>query len=299
MRESGCYVSGCGMEAGMLENAKERERLTQGVDVSKYQGEIDWEKVKASGIDFVIVRASYGWSAGQTDPTFARNAAGAQAAGLAVGAYHYSYAKTVEEARKEAELFYHTIRDKKLDMPVYLDLEDPGQAGLGKAALTEIAAAFCSYLEERKYFVGIYANLNWLENKLDLDRLPYTVWLARWAAAPGYGGSFGLWQFSSKGQVDGIDGLVDRDACYQDFPTLIRRAGLNGFGEGEGGETGDAGGGESGGEVNIIVHCRCRGWTREITGQRRGNTIYAPARQLGEALGCQVVWQDGQVFVYG
>ena len=92
----------------------QKARLIQGIDVSKYQGEIDWRKVKNAGMDFVIVRASFGWSKGQEDPFFNRNVIGAQAAGLAVGAYHYSYATTMAQARKEAELFYR-----------------PGQAGQG------------------------------------------------------------------------------------------------------------------------------------------------------------------------
>ena len=208
----------------------QKARLIQGIDVSKYQGEIDWRKVKNAGMDFVIVRASFGWSKGQEDPFFNRNVIGAQAAGLAVGAYHYSYAPTMAQARKEAELFYRTIQRHRLEMPVYLDLEEPGQARLGKAALTEIAAAFCTSMEERKYLPGIYTNLYWLENKLDLSKLPYTLWLAHWAPAPGYGGEFGLWQYSNKGQVEGICGPVDQNAAYLDFPKRIRAEGRNGFG---------------------------------------------------------------------
>lgn len=300
MQETGCFVSGCGAEQSKKGEERGKKPLMEGIDVSKYQGDIDWIKVKEAGIGFAICRASFGRKQGQVDPTFIPNVAGARAAGLAVGAYHYSYATAPDQARQEAELFYQTIRDQKLDMPVYLDMEDPSQAGLSKEQLTEIAEAFCAYLAERKYFVGVYANLYWLEQKLELSRLPYTIWLARWAAAPGYQGAYGLWQYSSKGQVAGINGFVDRDAAYQDFPALIRSGGYNGFSSGENGEKPeDAGSGSEQEKVKIFVHCRCCDTVKEITGLREGNSIYGPVRSLGEALGCQVEWKNGQVHIYG
>ncbi|MEL7623401.1 MAG: glycoside hydrolase family 25 protein [Clostridiales bacterium] len=198
----------------------------KGIDVSKYQREIQWDKVAAAGMEFAIVRSSWGREAHQVDPFFYRNYQGAQKAGLHVGAYHYSYAKTVEQARQEAAFFLDTIKGLRFSMPVYYDLEDPSQASLTREEATSIAEAFCCRVEAAGYFVGIYANVEWLNCHLDMKKLPYTLWLAQWGSQPGYQGNFDLWQHSSKGRVPGINGPVDLNLCLKDFPGLLKASAL-------------------------------------------------------------------------
>ena len=257
----------------------------QGIDVSIYQGAIDWTKVKAAGIDFAIVRAGYGRDfPGQDDPNFQANVAGAQAAGLHVGAYHYSYAKTPEMAADEAAFCLRLIRGLKLDMPVYFDIEDPKQKNLGKALITEIAKAFCSVVEAAGYYAGIYANLDWLNNRLDMSKLPYTVWLAQWASKPTYKGKFDMWQYTSDGSVDGIKGRVDRNECYVDFPGIIREKGLNGVSKEVIGQEGSP---------VARLRCQCGDLLNAVPCKNVNGTMYIPARLAFETYGYNVEW-DGK-----
>ncbi len=205
----------------------------KGIDVSHYQGEIDFEKVKASGIRFVMLRAGYGWEnpSVQTDRNFYRNYRMAVKAGLPCGAYHYSYATNTEEARKEADFFLKVIQGCKFGYPVAFDMEDKSQVNLGRKNLTDIAAAFCEKMEGAGYYTCIYTNLDWIKNRLDMERLKqYDLWFARYHDAPGYEG-MGLWQYSSTGRVDGIQTAVDLDISYRDYPSIMLRQGLNGYGK--------------------------------------------------------------------
>jgi GH25 family lysozyme M1 (1,4-beta-N-acetylmuramidase) len=181
----------------------------KGVDVSKYQGEIQWAKVAASGVEFAILRSSWGREPHQVDPFFYRNIAGAQEAGLRVGAYHYGYAKTAAQARQEAAFFLDTVKGCRFSMPLYYDFEDPSQATLTKPEATAVAEAFCRQVKDAGYAAGIYANLEWLLCRLDMQKLPYSLWLAQWGSKPGYQGNFDVWQYSAQGRVPGIKGPVD------------------------------------------------------------------------------------------
>jgi lysozyme len=204
----------------------------QGIDVSTFQGNVDWTAVKNAGIHFAIIRASYGWEnvEKQTDARFYQNLAGAKAAGIDCGAYHYSYATTVADARKEAAFFQRVIKGHTFEYPVAYDMEDRTQAALPRELLTDIAAAFCEAMEDAGYYVCIYTNLDWIRNHLDMDRLArYDVWLAQWNEKPTYEGNFGIWQYTSDGTVPGIRTRVDRDISYRDYPAIIKEAGLNGF----------------------------------------------------------------------
>ena len=207
------------------------------IDVSAYQPNIDYAKVKAAGIDGVILRCGYtGWGSSHslnTDKCFERHYAGFKAAGIPVGAYYYSTADTVEFAKKEAEYMLSLLRGKQFELPVYYDIENnERQAVLSMALLTEIADAFCSAMEDAGYFVGVYANTSWFMSKLDHAELAekYTIWLAD------YRGDNAnktlkrdIWQHTSTGRVNGIEGNVDMDECYRDFPGIIKAAGLNGY----------------------------------------------------------------------
>ncbi|MGI5896958.1 MAG: GH25 family lysozyme [Oscillospiraceae bacterium] len=204
----------------------------QGIDVSKWQGEIDWPRVAASGTAFAMVRASYGRDS--EDPRFKANISGAVASGLPCGAYHYCYAMSVEEAKTEAEFFLRTVKGQRLEYPLALDLEDASLAPLGREMLTAIANAFLQVVEEAGYYAMLYANRNWLSNYLDAEVLGrYDLWLANWTENPTYPGSYGMWQYSSQGRIDGVSGNVDRDVAYKDYPQIIKEYGLNHLEEAE------------------------------------------------------------------
>ena len=213
--------------------------MTKIIDVSEYQPNIDYAKVKAAGIGGAILRCGYtGWGSSHSlnaDKRFEAHYAGFQAAGVPVGAYYYSTADTVDFAKKEAEFVQSLLKGKRFELPIYYDLENNERQGkLSKALLTEIADTFCSAMEDAGYFVGVYANTSWFTNKLDHAALAekYTIWLAD------YRGSNAdrtlrrdIWQYSSTGSVNGINGNVDVNECYRDFPSIIKAAGLNGCGK--------------------------------------------------------------------
>ena len=204
---------------------------TKIIDVSTWQGNIDWSKVKADGVQGAIIRAGFGKVASQKDNKFERNYTNAKAVGMPIGAYWYSYATSVADAKKEAEVCLSILKGKQFEYPIYYDLEDRSMTGCGKSVLTQIATTFCEALENAGYFVGIYSNPNWLKNYLDYNTIKkYTLWLAHWGVSePSY--ECGLWQYSSSGSVSGISGRVDMDWGYQDFPTTIKNGKFNGFGE--------------------------------------------------------------------
>ena len=216
--------------------------MTKIIDVSEYQQNIDYEKVKRAGIDGAILRCGYtGWGSSHSlnaDKCFEKHYAGFQAAGVPVGAYYYSTADTVAFAKKEAEFVQSLLKGKRFELPIYYDVENnERQSNLSKALLTEIADTFCAAMEDAGYFVGVYANTSWFTNKLDHAALSekYTIWLAD------YRGSNAnktlkrdIWQYSSTGSVNGINGNLDVNECYRDFPSIIQAAGLNGCGKAAG-----------------------------------------------------------------
>lgn len=205
--------------------------MKKGIDVSRYQGNIDWEKVKQSGIDFTILRAGYGKTATQKDPLFEQNYAGCTAVGIPVGAYWYSYAMSEKEAQQEASACLSCIQGKRFDYPIFFDIEEKKQLELGKTACSKIAAAFLETMEKAGYFVGIYSSKSHLENYISEElRKRYAVWVAHYGVEKtNYSGNFGIWQRSSTGKISGISGNVDLDECYVDYPEIIRNAGLNHF----------------------------------------------------------------------
>ena len=204
--------------------------MSKGIDVSKHQGAIDWQKVKNSGIDFAILRAGYGKYDGQTDERFEENYINAKKAGIKIGAYHYSYAKSVEDAKKEAEVFLKWIDGKRFEYPVAFDVEEKSQSDKGKQFVSDIIRAFCGIVEKAGYYVCVYANKYWLDNFIDEEcKRKYDTWLAQWSEKATYDGNYGIWQYSSQGNIDGISGRVDLDESYKDYYSIIKANGLNGF----------------------------------------------------------------------
>lgn len=203
----------------------------KGIDVSVHNGNIDWNKVKADGIEFAILRAGFGRLEKQKDEKFEQNYAEAKAAGIPVGAYWYSYAMSPEEAELEANVFLKVIKGKQFEMPVYFDLEEKKQFDLGKEKVSAIMRAFLERVESAGYFTGLYGSASPLfTHTADDIKSHYTIWLAHWVDRTNYSGAYAVWQYSEKGKVDGISGNVDLDTCYKDFPTIIKGKGLNGFG---------------------------------------------------------------------
>lgn len=197
-----------------------------GIDVSRYQGAINWEKVKASGVDFVIMRASIG---DHEDAMFANYINGAKKAGLMVGVYHYLFAETPKDALVEARLFIDTISRYAIDFPAVLDFEEPSQqANLTNAERTKIAAVFMDEVKKAGYYPMLYTNKSWAVGYLDMDKLvDYEIWLAEWKAAPTYTGDFGIWQYTARGKVSGIESDVDLDICTKNYRKIILDGGYN------------------------------------------------------------------------
>lgn len=203
----------------------------KGIDVSVHNGNIDWNKVKSDGIDFAILRAGYGKLASQKDEQFDNNYAGAKAAGVPVGAYWFSYAKTVEEARQEADVFVSILAGKQFEFPVYFDQEDEKTLATGKENCSAMVRAFCDVLEKAGYWVGLYTSRSCLSTHIEDDiKTRYALWIAEWGSKLNYSGNVGIWQYSEKGRVNGISGDVDLDTAYIDYAAKVRAKGLNGFG---------------------------------------------------------------------
>ena len=228
----------------------------KGIDVSHYQGTIDWAKVKAAGYEFGMIKATYGWdNDAQIDPKMAANIAGCEAAGLPYGFYHYSYAESPEDAAKEAAFFLRHIALYKPAMPVAFDFEEPFQIGGTKSGVTYpgyslekqlcIIEAFLGAIEKAGYFGMIYMSAYYLQklyNYAPARVAKFAAWIAQYASACTYTGKVGIWQhgvigsYGTKGKDFTIDGAVpgvgancDVNVCYVDYPNIIKSAGLNGY----------------------------------------------------------------------
>lgn len=229
------------------------------IDVSVYQPDIDYAAVKASGVQGAIIRCGFtGWGSSHSlnkDAKFEAHYTGFTGAGVPAGAYYYSTADSVDFAKKEAGFVQSLLKGKKLAFPVYYDIENnERQAALSMSLLTQIAEAFCESMEEAGYFVGVYANTNWFTNKLDHAALSekYTIWLADYRGADANKTlQRDMWQYTSTGKVNGINGNVDLNECYRDFPSIIKAAGLNGYAKEAGGTPAPAPEPEGGGTYTV------------------------------------------------
>lgn len=212
------------------------EIVARGIDVSKWQETVNWEEIKAAGIDFVIIRAGY--STGK-DPYFEENYAGAKAVGLDVGCYYYTYATSPEEILADAEEFLSFIEGKTFEYPVYLDIEDPSQDSIDKEVLFDMCRTFIERVQREGYFCGLYVSYNWLYNILNTDMTTrfFDVWLARWEYeetawnVETMGERTGIWQYSDSGEIGTHTCKFDLNVAFKDYPTLIREWGLNGLSE--------------------------------------------------------------------
>jgi len=193
---------------------------TLGIDVSKWNGDINWSKVKAAGVSYVIIRVGYRGSTlgGLIDDTnFKKNIEGAQAAGLKVGVYFVTQAINDAEAVYEASMVLDRISKYTISYPVFLDVEASGGRGdkIDVATRTSVCKTFCKTIQNAGYTAGIYANKSWLTNKIDASQLTsYKIWVAQYNSTCTYSGSYSMWQYTDSGTIDGISGKVDLNKSY-------------------------------------------------------------------------------------
>lgn len=204
----------------------------KGIDVSRYQNAIDWEKVAASGVEFAMIRLSLGSVEDPYNGQDSRsdyNITEALKAGIHVGVYHYLKAHTVEEARAEAQFMLNLLKNYKVDYPVVLDMEEPWQLNnLTNEERTEMARVFIDEIKAAGYYPMLYSSTNWLNNSFDMDRLSdVELWVADWRGYCGYTGEYGMWQYGVIAQVSGIEGEVDANIGYKDYAKIIRDGGFN------------------------------------------------------------------------
>lgn len=205
--------------------------MIKGIDISHWQGDIDFNKVKADGYDFVILKAG-GWERTlYKDPMFETYYKDAKAAGLYVGAYYFAGRYFYEES-VSVNCAYHfkdILGDKTFEYPVFIDIE--AQDNRYKDGITKAAIAFCRQMEDFGYFAGIYASdISGFKNRLNIEEIQaFVFWVARYGMEPTYCKNYKLWQYASKGSVNGICGSVDLDISYYDFSKVMKDKGLNGF----------------------------------------------------------------------
>ena len=200
------------------------KNVVKGIDVSKYQPRVDWNAVKASGVDYVIIRAGYrGYGSGVLveDPYFKKHIAGAKAAGLKVGLYLYSQAITAEEAVEEASMVLQLAKGYSLEYPIYFDTEATGTGvgradGLSKSHRTAIARAFCETIRNSGYKAGVYASKSWFYHQLDYGQIAqYDIWLAHYTSATDFKHRYDMWQYTGSGSCPGIPNAVDLNWAYK------------------------------------------------------------------------------------
>lgn len=207
--------------------------VVQGLDISQWQGNIDFTKVKAAGYKFVIIRCN-NWSDQYNgvvkDTCFEINYRKAKAAGLDVGVYYFTWQTDAAGAQRDAELCKEYIKGKNFEYPIYFDLEWQKAFARGKAVCSEMVKTFCDAMEKAGYFAGLYISRSPLQQYITAEVASrYALWIAEYGSKCNYNGSYGMWQYSDKGRVNGISVNVDMDICYVDYPKIIKDKGLNGY----------------------------------------------------------------------
>lgn len=223
---SACALGACA--------ATERSFPAKGIDLSSWQKEVDFSKLKYEGISFVILRV--GTSKGK-DLNFDKFYREAKHAGLDIGCYFYTYAKNENDAREDVQNVLKWIKHKKFQYPVYIDVEDETLLSISKTERMKICEIMRRFLKEENYLVGIYSNDYWFSRYLDYDLVKekYEIWLASWTStgSPDYNMSkrCRMWQYTSAGETKAVASRVDMNVCYFDYPSYVEENGLNNYPE--------------------------------------------------------------------
>lgn len=219
--------------------------MVKGIDISKYQAGINLSAVKNAGMDFVILRAGYtGYGDGVSkakDTSFETFYTQSKEVGLKVGAYWFTCANTYQKGVDEAKWMYENcLKGKQFEYPIYIDVEDDtGKRyylrNAGKEATTQGVKGFCETLENLGYYVGIYASdISGFKDLMNIEQLTrYDKWVARYGSKPSYVSEHGMHQYTSSGKINGYSGNLDLNESYKDYPSIIKKGGLNGFGKGQ------------------------------------------------------------------
>lgn len=207
----------------------------RGLDISSYQNGISFDAIKNS-VEFLILRAGFtGWGTGVSynkDNCFENFYNQAKSRGIPVGAYWYSCANTYQKGVDEANYMYNNcLKGKQFEYPIYIDVEDTHHQVGNKNGVTQAIKGFCETLEAKGYYVGIYASdISGFKDKMNIGELnAYDKWVARYGSTPKYVSSYGMWQSSSSGRINGYNGNLDTDVAYKDYPSIIKSNGLNGY----------------------------------------------------------------------
>ena len=201
-----------------------------GVDLSKHNGDVDFEMLKKAGVNYVILRAGYGKSVSQKDQKFDVNYAKAKAIGLDVGAYWYSYAESTSEAEQEAEACLKIISGRQFEYPIYFDLEEARQFKIGPIFCTNAVNMFCDAIESAGFFAGLYMSKSPMMQYISPEtRKKYALWVAQYSSKCTYPEPYGMWQFTPNGILMGHRVYFDFNECNVDYPALMKERGINGY----------------------------------------------------------------------
>ena len=205
----------------------------KGIDISTHNGTVFFEHLQKSGIEFVMIRSSYGYcdNSSQIDKFFERNYNECKKYKIPCGAYHYSYARNKDQAIKEAKYMLTAIEGKQFEYPIAFDIEEQMiLSHLTRKEITEIITGFCETMENAGYYVCVYSSKSYIESFEKIITDKYDIWVAQWdVTKPTTTKPYGIWQYSSKGKVNGVLGNVDMNIAYKDYPTIIIKGGFNGF----------------------------------------------------------------------
>ena len=195
-----------------------------GIDISTWQDNLDYSLCTSNGVKFAILRAGFSTT---KDNRFEKHYENATNQGWDIGAYWYSYATNVNEAKEEANYFLSVIKGKKFTYPLFLDIEDNSLARLGKDTLNSIVETFANVIEDAGYYFGVYTNLNWYKNIISGSELnkKYDWWIAYWGDSAPSNIDYGIWQNTSSYTVG--NSRIDSDYCFKDYPSIIRDVRLN------------------------------------------------------------------------
>ena len=208
--------------------------MLKGIDISYHNGEIDFSKVK-SQVDFIIMRSGYGKKTTDSkEVKFDIYYEEAKKNNIPIGTYWYSYANTPEEALVEAQTFLNKVKGKKFEYPVFYDVEEKSILNQGKEIVSKIIKTFLEEVEKNGYLVGLYSSASYLENLVDDEiKDKYIIWVAQWGKnidKPKYNGKWDIWQYSSKGHIDGVQSQkVDLDFSNKNFEEIVKEQGKNGY----------------------------------------------------------------------